>query len=108
MHPHSSPSVDNDIARSFLGAFGFSARALELMWNTSHALTIALGVLTLVAGLLPAGIAWVGAQIVDAVVSAAQLVRAGSDAPLAPVLWLVALEGGLVAAMAGGIGRAHV
>src|SRR3546814_2295303 len=62
---------------------------------------MALGGRTLGAGLRPAGSAWCGGQIVDAVVVAAQLVRAGSDAPLAPVLWLVALEGGLVAAMAG-------
>lgn len=103
MHPHATPAIsnDSDIARGFLGAFRFSARALELVWSTSHALTIALGLLTLIAGLLPAGIAWVGAQIVDAVVSAAQTVRAGGAAPLPAVLWLVALEGALVAAMAG-------
>ncbi|PKM08308.1 MAG: ABC transporter permease [Gammaproteobacteria bacterium HGW-Gammaproteobacteria-4] len=103
MHPHATPAITNDadIARGFLGAFRFSARALELVWSTSHALTIALGLLTLIAGLLPAGIAWVGAQIVDAVVAAAQTVRAGGATPLPAVLWLVALEGALVAAMAG-------
>ncbi|PIQ37208.1 MAG: ABC transporter permease [Lysobacterales bacterium CG17_big_fil_post_rev_8_21_14_2_50_64_11] len=103
MHPHAAPPIndDSDIARGFLGAFRFSARALELVWSTSRALTIALGLLTLIAGLLPAGIAWVGALIVDAVVSAAQTVRAGGAAPLPSVLWLVALEGALVAALAG-------
>src|SRR5690606_41744655 len=65
-----------------------------------HALTFALAALTLIAGLLPAGIAWVGAHIVDAVVTAAQTVRAGEHAQLAPVFWLVALEGLLVTAMA--------
>jgi len=102
MHPHASPatSENGDMARGFLGAFRFSARALELVWSTSHALTIALGLLTLVAGLLPAGIAWVGAQIVDAVVAAAQTARAGGAAPLASVFWWVGLEGVLVAAMA--------
>jgi ATP-binding cassette subfamily B protein len=102
MHPHASAPTDNgDIARGFLGAFRFSARALELVWSTSHALTIALGLLTLAAGLLPAGIAWVGAQIVDAVVAAAQTVRAGGVAPLSAVWWWVGLEAALVAAMAG-------
>ncbi len=103
MHPHATPAIteSGDVARGFLGAFRFSARALELVWSTSHALTIALGLLTLIAGLLPAGIAWVGAQIVDAVVSAAQTVRVGGAAPLSAMLWLVALEGALVAAMAG-------
>lgn len=102
MHPHASPPISDkgDIARGFLGAFRFSARALVLVWSTSHALTIALGVLTLIAGLLPAGIAWVGAQIVDAVVAATQTVRAGAAAPLATVWWWVALEAALVAAMA--------
>ncbi len=97
----SHPSSDKpEIARSFLGAFRFSRRAIELVWSTSHALTIALAALTLIAGLLPAGIAWVGAHIVDAVVTTAQLVRAGEVAHLAPVFWLVALEGLLVTAMA--------
>ncbi len=102
MNPHTSARATGnaDIKRSFLGAFRFSGRAIELVWSTSHALTIALAALTLIAGLLPAGIAWVGAHIVDAVVTAAQRVRAGEDANLAPVLWLVALEGVLVTAMA--------
>ena len=102
MNPHTSAraSEKSEIARSFLGAFRFSGRALELVWSTSHALTIALGALTLIAGLLPAGIAWVGAHIVDAVIAAAQFVRAGEAAHLAPVFWLVALEGVLVAMMA--------
>ncbi|MGA9422245.1 MAG: ABC transporter ATP-binding protein, partial [Rhodanobacteraceae bacterium] len=52
-------------------------------------------------GLLPAAIAWVGAQIVDAVVTGAQSVRAGGHADLVPVFEWVALEGLLVAALAG-------
>ena len=99
-HKSHSSSAKPDLARGFLGAFRFSGRAIELVWSTSHALTIALATLTLIAGLLPAGIAWVGAHIVDAVVAAAQFVRAGEAANLAPVLWLVALEGLLVTAMA--------
>lgn len=102
MHPHAStPSHANtDVARGFLGAFRFSHRALQLVWNTSPVLTIALALLTLSGGLLPAGIAWVGAQIVDAVVAAAQTMRASGNASLAPVFWLVALEGALVILLA--------
>lgn len=102
MNAHSSSEATEkpEITRSFLGAFRFSGRALELVWSTSHALTIALAALTLIGGLLPAGIAWVGAHIVDAVVATAQQVRAGEAAQLAPVFWLVALEGLLVTAMA--------
>jgi ATP-binding cassette subfamily B protein len=38
--------------------------------HQSRALTVALGVLTLIAGVLPAGVAYVGSLIVDAVVAA--------------------------------------
>ena len=80
--------------------FRYTRHALELVWSTSHALTFALGLLTLVAGVLPAAIAYVGAQIVDAVVAAIGAQRAGAPTDLAHVLGYVALEGVLVAALA--------
>ncbi len=97
------PSEHDDagLTRSFLGVFRFSGRALGLVWSTSHALTIALALLTLAAGLLPAGIAWTGAQIVDAVVAASRLATAGGHASLAVVFEWVLIEGVLVAALAG-------
>ena len=82
--------------RGFLGVFRYSRRALELVWTTSKPLSIALGLLTLFAGALPAGIAWVGAQIVDAVVAAAR----AADGDVRRVLELVALEGLIVAGTA--------
>jgi ATP-binding cassette subfamily B protein len=88
------------VIRGFSGTFRYSRRAVDLVWSTSRPLTFALAALTLIAGLLPAAIAWVGAQIVDAVVAAAEAHRAGGDARIAAVMWLVALEGGLVTAMA--------
>ena len=72
--------------------FRYSRRALALVWSTNRPLTLALAGVTLVAGVLPAGVAYVGALIVDAVVSAA---RSGGAAR--HVLELVALEGLLVA-----------
>ncbi|MEZ5462089.1 ABC transporter ATP-binding protein [Dokdonella sp.] len=86
--------------RGFRGAFRFSARAVQLVWSTSRALTIGLALLTLAAGLLPAGIAWVGAQIVDSVVDTARAVQIDPATDLAPLFWLVALECLLVVAMA--------
>src|SRR6184192_3476481 len=56
--------------RGFFGVFRYSRRALELVWSTNGALTVALGLLTLAAGVLPASVAYVGALIVDAVVGA--------------------------------------
>lgn len=74
-----------DLARSLL------ARAFSLVWSTSRPLTLALMLLTLAAGMLPAAVAWVGAHIVDAVVA-----RNGRL-----VLDWVLLEGLLVALLAG-------
>ena len=82
--------------RGFFGVFRYSRRALELVWSTNRALTLALALLTLVAGILPASVAYVGALIVDAVVGA---IRAGGGAP-GRVVQLVVLEGILVAAIA--------
>jgi ATP-binding cassette subfamily B protein len=82
--------------QGFFGVFRYSRRAIELVWSTSAVLTVALGLLTVVAGILPAGIAYVGSLIVDAVVGA---MRAGGGSS-ARVIELVALEGVLVASVA--------
>jgi ATP-binding cassette subfamily B protein len=86
--------------RSFLGVFRYSRRALDLVWSTSRGLTVALGALTLLAGVLPAGMAWVGALIIDAVVAAIQTYRESGAAELRGVFALVALEAGVVTALA--------
>jgi hypothetical protein len=52
--------------------YRYGQRAIQLVWQTNWRLTVALGLLTLVAGLLPAAIAYVGKLIVDGVVQAAQ------------------------------------
>jgi ATP-binding cassette, subfamily B, bacterial len=81
-------------AAGFFGVFRYSRRALQLVWETNRGCWRA-GALTLVAGLLPAGVAWIGAQIVDAVVAGDERhARAGDRAAL------VLLEGLLVAALA--------
>jgi len=58
--------------RQSLSVFRYSARALGLVWTTSHTLTVVLAILTLVAGLLPGAVAYVGKLIVDTVVLASQ------------------------------------
>jgi len=83
--------------RQLFAVFQYSGRAVELVWNTSRTLTIILAILTMVAGLLPAAIAYVGKLIVDSVVLASQ---SGLDErPLA--LGYLALEAILVALLAG-------
>lgn len=79
----------------FLAVFAYSRRALSLVWTTSPRLTVVLGTLTAIAGVLPAAIAWVGARIVDAVVTAI----ATTHDPRAALRFVV-VEGLLVAAMA--------
>jgi ATP-binding cassette subfamily B protein len=94
---HSKP----ELARGFVGVFAYSKRALELVWTTSRPLTLAFAVLTLIAGALPAAVAYVGALIVDAVVAAIQADVAARDALTRHALLLVVAEGALVAAIAG-------
>lgn len=55
-----------------VGIFKQLRHGFSLVWTTSPWLSVWLGLLSLVAGLIPAGIAWVGKLIVDAVVQAAQ------------------------------------
>ncbi|NKF22961.1 ABC transporter ATP-binding protein [Solimonas sp. C16B3] len=85
--------------------FRYTGRALALVWATSPALLIGLVLLTVVSGVLPAAIAYVGARIVDAVVAAIDVARqtghAGGLALYRPVLEWVAFEGLLVAAAGG-------
>jgi ATP-binding cassette subfamily B protein len=86
--------------RGVSGVLEYSRRALVLVWTTNKGLSIALAALTLLAGVLPAGVAFIGALIVDAVIHAADLhLRTGTTA-LAEVVTLVALEAVLVAATA--------
>ena len=78
--------------RGFLGVFAYSRRALSLVWTTDKPLSITLAALTVVAGVLPAAVAYVGALIVDAVVHAALIHRHTGTLPLAHVWTLVGIE----------------
>ncbi|HSM68682.1 MAG TPA: ABC transporter ATP-binding protein [Xanthomonadales bacterium] len=87
--------------RSFFGVFRFSRRALSLVWTTNRRLTVFLAILTLIAGVLPAGMAYVGALIIDAVLAAANLARDSGQITMSRVFTLVAIEALIVAAIAG-------
>jgi ATP-binding cassette subfamily B protein len=71
-----------------VGVFGYSRRALDLVWTTNRVLTFTLAILTVVAGVLPAAIAYVGQLIVDGVVAAI----ASTSPDTRRVLSLVVLE----------------
>ncbi len=91
-----APSGDAITVRGFFGVFKYSRRAIELVWSTSPGLTVCLAVLTIVAGVLPASVAFVGSRIVDSVVAAIR--SGGTDS--SRVLEFVLLEGILVASIA--------
>jgi len=86
------------LPRGLLDVFDYGHRAMLLVWTTNKALCITLALLTVVAGVLPAGIAYLGSLIVDAVIHAADLHRRAGVTPLARVLEFVSAEALLVAA----------
>src|SRR5689334_12667444 len=90
------PGSDPISVRGFFGVFKYSRRAIELVRSTSQGLTLCLAVLTIVAGVLPASVAFVGSRIVDSVVAAMR--SGGTDS--SRVLEFVLLEGILVASIA--------
>jgi len=49
-----APTPEKLTVRGFFGVFRYSRRALELVWSTNRGLTVALALLTLLAGTLPA------------------------------------------------------
>jgi ATP-binding cassette subfamily B protein len=70
--------------------FSQAPRTLKLSWEAAPRLCLALSVLTVLAALLPLGVAYVGKMIVDAVVAGSQ----------AETLRFVAMELGLIVAQA--------
>lgn len=84
-------------ARRFLSVFRHTPRAFALVWQTSRRLSVVLLALSLVAGLVPAAIAFVGKLIVDSVVLA---IETGADADQRWVLIWVLTELGLVLTVA--------
>jgi ATP-binding cassette subfamily B protein len=91
----------NPPPKRFLDVFRYSRRALQLVWSTSAKLALIFAGLTLIAGVLPAAVAWLGQLIVDGVVAAiGQHQQTGSADP-GYVLLLVVFEAGVVALIAG-------
>jgi len=95
--PNEPPPPEAIHWRNYLGVFRYSKRAIQLVWATNRALTIGLAIGSLLAGVLPSGIAWVGKHLIDSILYAAET-RVAADRTTA-IQWLV-LELGLVIAMA--------
>jgi ABC-type multidrug transport system fused ATPase/permease subunit len=86
-----------DLGQS-LSIYQYGSRAIQLVWATDWRLTILLGGLTLVAGLMPAAIAYVGKLIVDSVVLASQT---GLTQDRMTALTYLGIEAALVGVLAG-------
>ena len=98
------PPLANDTdppSRHFIDVFRYSRRALELVWSTSKRLATIFALLTLIAGVLPAAVAWIGQLIVDGVVAAMSQHQQTGSADTTYVLLFVAAEAGVVALIAG-------
>jgi ATP-binding cassette subfamily B protein len=87
--------------RGFFGVFRYSRRAIELVWATNGRLTVFLALLTLIAGVLPAAMAFVGALIIDAVLAAIKIAQDSGDVNMTRVFTLVAIEALIVAGISG-------
>ncbi|BAU11454.1 ABC transporter ATP-binding protein [Leptolyngbya sp. NIES-3755] len=82
----------------FLSIFRYCGRAIELVWTTNRRLTIAIALFTLIGGLVPAAIAYVGKLIVDAVVLAS---RTGLESDRWMALTYLGFEAIMVAVQSG-------
>ncbi|MGI9304164.1 MAG: ABC transporter ATP-binding protein [Gammaproteobacteria bacterium] len=100
---HSTPPEPDNAGflLRFFGVFRYSRRAVELVWSTSPALTVLLAAATLVAGILPAAMAYVGQLIVDGVVAAIEQRAQTGTADTSEVVFWVVVEAVIVSAIAG-------
>jgi ATP-binding cassette subfamily B protein len=99
-HIPTTPPIEAT-TRGFFGVFRYSRRAIELVWATNGRLTVFLALLTLIAGVLPAAMAYVGALIIDAVLAATKITQDSGDIDMTRVFTLVAIEALIVAAISG-------
>ena len=96
------PTDKNPPPKRLLDLFRYSQRALELVWSTSAKLTIVFALLTLLVGVLPAAVAWIGKLIVDGVVAAIDLHQQTGTADTSAIMFYVICEAGIVSVIAGG------
>ncbi len=104
MHRLPLPPLESDQQKQpkrLLDVFSFSYKALNLVWTTSTRLTLIFALLTLLAGILPAAVAWIGQHIVDGVVAAMAVHKQTGILDPGNVLFLVCCEAGLIILISG-------
>ncbi len=98
---NASPAPVSAVGIGLSEIVSYSRRALSLVWSTSPRLSVALLLLTLAAGALPAAVAYVAALVVDAVVASISAPAAAAGEQHRVVFELVGIEAALVIAMGG-------
>lgn len=94
LQPPPPPELKH-LLREFLSVFRYGRRALQLVWETRPTLALALGLLTVLGGVLPTAAAWIGARIIDTVI-----VAQSSGGDVRDALRWVVLEGVVIALLA--------
>jgi ATP-binding cassette subfamily B protein len=101
LEPKEAPKT---LIHQFIGVFAYSRRAMILVWQTSPRLTLLLGCLTVIAGVLPALIAYVGKLIVDQVIASSahyEQFQALADTDTQWLFYLLGIEALLVIGLVG-------
>ena len=97
---NTTPSADDTPFRErYFQVFRYGKEAIRLVWTTSHSLTFALFFFTLLSGIMPTSIAYLGKLIVDEVVTAMNTPGGASSATA--VFLFVLLEACLVIVLSG-------
>ena len=81
---------DVGVISRYLSVFQYTSRAAKLVWDTSPWLTIVLALLTVIGGVVPPTMAWVGKELIDSVLLAIETKETNN------VVYWIALEASLV------------
>lgn len=86
---------DNNKRTVDAGVLRYAGRALDLVWSTNRPLTVGYGLLTIIGGLIPAAVAFVGQLIIDSV-----LATINAGAPAREAFLYIGIEALLIAIVA--------
>jgi ATP-binding cassette subfamily B protein len=62
-----TPPPEKFDLRNYLGVFRYIRRAVALVWSTNRALTVGLAIGSVIGGILPTGIAYVGKRLINSI-----------------------------------------
>lgn len=96
------PESSSKTLKESIGLYKYSLKAIKLVWETSPHLTVLLALLTLIGGLLPAGMAYTGKLIIDSVIAASKLdSNIGFTNTHYQALWYLSIEALIIIGLEG-------